>query len=259
MRIGYLKPSESKDLAILAKLKLRYPLINIAEDENVDVVLVIGGDGALLHALHYLMHLNKPFYGINNGSIGFLMNKIKDLDSDLIEHISSGAISVVHPLRMNVVDYNGVEYNALAVNEVSIFRRTNQSAKFKITVDKIERMQELVADGALVCTPAGSTAYNLSAGGAVLPLESNMLCLTPICPFRPRRWQGALLKHDSVINFEILEPHKRPVSAVADFYEFHDVASVTIKEASDIKIKIIFNRLHSLEDRIIKEQFFTES
>jgi NAD+ kinase len=254
-KIGYVKPLKQKNIDLLNILKAKYDLVDISQDQDVQVILVIGGDGTLLHALHYWMHLNIPFYGINAGSIGFLMNNLDLAKDDLIFTLESGKISIIHPLAANVLDVEGREYKALAINEVSIFRRTNQSAKFKIKVNNIEQMHELVADGALVSTPAGTTAYNLSAGGPLLPLGSNLLALTPICPFRPRRWQGALLQHYSTIKFEIIEPTNRPVSAVADFHEFYDVASVEIKEQSDISIKIIFNQTNSLEDRIMKEQF----
>lgn len=254
-KIGYVKPVKQKNIDLIDALKAKYRMIDISIDQNVDVILVIGGDGTLLHALHYWMHLNIPFYGINAGSIGFLMNNFNHEEQNLIESLSSGKISIIHPLKTYVKDVSGIEYQALAVNEVSIFRRTNQSAKFKIKINDVEQMSELIADGALVCTPAGSTAYNLSAGGPVLPIGSDILALTPICPFRPRRWQGALLDHYSVIKFEILEPTLRPVNAVADFHEFYDIVSVEIKEQSNISIRIIFNQMHSLENRILKEQF----
>jgi len=254
-KIGYVKPLKQKNIDFIEALKAKHNVVDIAQDQNVDVILVIGGDGTLLHALHYWMHLNKPFYGINAGSIGFLMNNFDIKQDDLLFNIQNSKISVIHPLEASVVDIEGRQYKALAINEVSIFRRTNQSAKFKIKVNDIEQMSELVADGALVCTPAGSTAYNLSAGGPVLPIGSNILALTPICPFRPRRWQGALLKHYSTIKFDIIEPTYRPVSAVADFHEFYDVVSVEIKEQSNVSISIMFNQTHSLESRIMKEQF----
>ncbi|MCF8462332.1 MAG: NAD kinase [Rickettsiaceae bacterium] len=254
-KIGYTKPSTATGQKILELLKSKYELVSVNKNQNVDVILVIGGDGTLLHNIHHWMHLNVPFYGINTGNVGFLMNSYHEDNIDLIKNLNTGRISIIHPLEMLVTDSEGIQYKALAINEVSIFRRTNQSAKFKIIVDEVERMPELVADGALVATPAGSTAYNLSAGGPVVPLGSNILCLTPICPFRPRRWSGALVPHFSEIEFIILDHKLRPVGAAADFHEFHDVTSVKVKEANKIEIRIIFNNTHSLEDRIIKEQF----
>ena len=254
-KIGYAKPPTARGQEILNKLKSQYDLIDIDKNKDVDALIVIGGDGTLLHNIHHWMHLNIPFYGINAGNVGFLMNSFNSENNDLVKNLNTGRISIIHPLEMLVTDTQNMQYKALAINEVSIFRRTNQSAKFKILVDDIERMPELIADGALVATPAGSTAYNLSAGGPVVPLGSNILCLTPICPFRPRRWSGALIPHFSEIEFRILDYKLRPVCASADFHEFHDVISVKVKEASKIEIRIIFNNTHSLEDRIIKEQF----
>ncbi len=224
--------------------------------ENADLIIVIGGDGSMLHALHQYMHLNIPFYGINAGSVGFLMNE-PHLDN-FLENIESSKATNLHPLEMQAVDINEQKFNALAINEVSIFRTTNQAAKFKIKVDNIERM-ELTADGALVSTPAGSSAYNLSAGGAIVPLTSEVLCLTPICPFRPRRWYGALLASDVSIQFDILDYKKRPVNAVADFYEFKNIKSVSIQSSKKQLIKILFDKHHTFEDRVIKEQFISLS
>ena len=222
--------------------------------DDADIIIVIGGDGELLHALHKYMHLNIPFYGINAGSIGFLMNSLTYHNLPL--NILEAKTAFLRPLIMETIAFNGTTHSALAINEVSIFRKTNQAAKFRIEIDDIERMPELIADGAIISTPAGSSAYNLSAGGAILPLSSNLLCLTPICPFRPRRWQGALLPSTSLIRFEILENYKRPVNAVADFQEFENIKSVTVHSLQKKTIKLLFDKHHSLEDRIIKEQFY---
>ena len=221
--------------------------------ENADLIIVIGGDGSLLHALHNYMGLNIPFYGINSGSVGFLMNNfhIENFPSNIQQAKSTN----LYPLKMKAINTKGQEFEALALNEVSIFRQTNQAAKFRIKVDGIERMEELIADGALVSTPAGSSAYNLSAGGAIVPLGSNVLCLTPISPFRPRRWHGAILPVDVVIEFEIFESDKRPVSAVADFNEFTHIERVIIRSSKDKAIKLLFDQNHTFEDRMIKEQF----
>ncbi|NRB11076.1 MAG: NAD kinase [Rickettsiaceae bacterium] len=221
--------------------------------EEADIIIVIGGDGALLHALHKYMHLKIPFYGLNAGSIGFMMNSFHA--KNFIDNLTNSKITNLYPLEMNVENTYGEKNTALAINEVSIFRQTNQAAKFSIKIDDIIRMPELSADGALVSTPAGSSAYNLSAGGPIVPLGSNILCLTPICPFRPRRWQGALLPANVSIKFDILEYAKRPVNAVADFHEFPNVKSVLIKPANQLPIKILFDHHHTFEDRVIKEQF----
>lgn len=229
-------------------------IFNCSLLEDADVIIVIGGDGQLLHALHSYMHLNIPFYGINFGSVGFLMNTYTDL-KDLKSSIFNANVTYINPLRMEIIDQKGIAKSALAINEVSIFRHSSQATKIKITIDKIERMQALVADGIIISTPAGSTAYNLSAGGQILPLNSNMLCLTPICPFRPRRWHGALLHSSVNISCQILEYTKRPVNAVADFHEFHNITKINVKSEHNMQIKLLFNNNHTLEDRIIKEQF----
>lgn len=228
-------------------------LITPVYPEQASVIVVIGGDGELLHALHSHMHLQKPFYGINAGSIGFLMNSFQGLD--FLSNIENSKATKLYPLEMQAHDINGNIHEALAINEVSIFRKTNQAAKFSIEIDGIERMPMIAADGALVSTPAGSSAYNLSAGGAIIPLNSNVLCLTPICPFRPRRWHGAILPNNVKITFKIINTEKRPVNAVADFHEFTDIHTVHIKSTNTDPIQILFNKNHTLEDRVIKEQF----
>ncbi len=227
-------------------------IVKTCTPEDADVIIVIGGDGSMLHALHQYMHLNIPFYGINAGSIGFLMNSLHE--EDFIKNLENSKVTNLYPLEMNVTNIDGESSTALAINEVSIFRKSNQAAKFKIKIDNIERM-ELSADGALVSTPAGSSAYNLSAGGPIVPLTSKVLCVTPICPFRPRRWNGALLPVDVKIEFEILESTKRPVNAVADFYEFKNIQSVKIQSTDKTIIRILHDEHHTFEDRVIKEQF----
>lgn len=221
--------------------------------ENSDLIIVIGGDGSLLHALHNYMGLNIPFYGINSGSVGFLMNNFHI--ENFFTNVQQAKYTNLYPLKMKAINTKGQEFQALALNEVSIFRQTNQAAKFQIKVDGIKRMEELIADGALVSTPAGSSAYNLSAGGAIVPLGSNVLCLTPISPFRPRHWHGAILPAEVVIEFEIFESDKRPVSAVADFNEFTHIQKVIIRSYKDKTIKLLFDQNHTFEDRVIKEQF----
>jgi NAD+ kinase len=223
------------------------------EPEDADVIIVIGGDGGLLHALHEYMDLQIPFYGINSGSIGFLMNNF--YIENFIDNLKNSKTAILYPLEMQVKDSDDNISQALAINEVSIFRKSNQAAKFSIEVNGIIRISELSGDGAIVATPAGSSAYNLSAGGTIVPLGSNVLCLTPICPFRPRRWHGAILPSEVIIKFDIIDNKKRPVNAVADFHEFQNIKSVTVKSAADKPIKLLFDQNHTFEDRVIKEQF----
>jgi len=234
---------------ILQKLQTH---LEIKAAETADVIIVIGGDGTMLHALHDYIHLNIPFLGINAGTIGFLMNSSSA--ESVLDDINNSSVTELYPLEMHASDISGNEFFELAINEVSIFRQTNQAAKCKILIDNVERL-ELIADGVLVATPAGSSAYNLSAGGNIVPLTSNILCLTPICPFRPRRWSGALLPIDTKITIEILESENRPVNAVADYFEFKNIKTVTIKSSQDKVIKLLFNKQHPFEDRVIKEQF----
>jgi NAD+ kinase len=228
--------------------------INFIEDPIIaDVIVVIGGDGQMLHSIHEYMSLKKPFYGLNSGSIGFLMNKYNI--TNLVSNIQNSIQTELYPLLAEIEQLDGTKQRSLAINEVSVFRMSNQAVKLKISVNDVIRMEEFIADGALVATPAGSTAYNLSAGGSIIPLKSNLLCLTPICPFRPRRWHGAMIPQNSRVSFDILEPEKRPVNAVADFHEFKNIKSVHISSSIHHVIKILFDDGYSFEDRIIKEQF----
>lgn len=249
-KIAIVYNSSTKSLGLVRQLELVYKFCQV---EEAEIIVVVGGDGELLHAIHRYMNLDVSFYGINSGNIGFLMNPV--IVEKLMDNLQESIISHLYPLKMQAESIDNKTYTALAINEVSIFRKTNQAAKFKIAIDQVERMSELVADGAMVATPAGSSAYNLSAGGPILPLESNVLCLTPICPFRPRRWHGALLPFSTTIKFEILESNKRPVNAAADFQEFNNIKSVLIKSVKNKKIKLLFDKKNSLENRIIKEQF----
>lgn len=251
--IGFVASDSSKSIKIRDELLSHVKMHEMKDGSNVNVIVVIGGDGELLHVLHKYMHLGLPFYGVNSGSIGFLMNDLGP--QEFAGKLKSATETVLYPLEMTAIDVHGKKHSAIAFNEVSIFRLTNQAAKFRIKVDGVTRMETLVADGALVSTPAGSSAYNSSAGGPIVPLGSKVLCLTSICPFRPRRWQGALLPHTTSIEFEILEHEKRPVSAVADFHEFPDIASVTIRESTKLPVRLLFDQNHSLDDRMIKEQF----
>ncbi len=222
---------------------------------DADVVVCLGGDGFMLETLHRIMsdHATTPVYGMNCGSVGFLMNAFAE--DDLPERLGRAQAAVLHPLRMHAVTQTGAVEEALALNEVSLLRQLRQAAKIRITVDGRIRLQELICDGVLVSTPAGSTAYNLSAHGPIVPLSANLLPLTPISAFRPRRWRGALLPSTADVLFEILELDKRPVAAVADFTEVRNVASVAISEDRSVVTTILFDPEQGLSERIIAEQF----
>lgn len=219
---------------------------------NADVIIAIGGDGTLLSALRRSEGRNIPVYGINKGSVGFLMN-VPNLES-LVEKVEQAESVTIHPLLMKATDIHGHSYEAVAFNEVSLLRQVRQAAKISIHIDGVVRMDELICDGVLVATPAGSTAYNLSAHGPILPLKSEILALTPISAFRPRRWKGALLPSSAHIRFDILDFAERPVSATADEFEIRNVVSVEILQSTICKT-LLFDKGHSLEERILKEQF----
>ena len=220
---------------------------------DAEVVVAVGGDGGLLHVLHDTMDSGLPVYGMNQGSVGFLMNDYRV--EDLPERLNHANKAFLKPLNMRAEDEGGHQVEALAINEVSLLRQTRQAAKLRISIDRRERLSELICDGILVSTPAGSTAYNLSAHGPILPLRSDVLAITPISAFRPRRWRGAILPFHAKIRFDILEPDKRPVSAVADHTEVRRVQWVEIEEMPEAKIKLLFDADTSLEERILTEQF----
>lgn len=236
--------------ACLRRLKKEIPFY---PPEKADVLIALGGDGFMLHTLHEAMKRHQPVYGLNYGSVGFLMNGSPP--ANLWERLETATEVKLHPLRMRVTRFDGKVHEALAINEVALFRQTYQAAKIRISIDEKVRLEELICDGVLVSTPAGSTAYNLSAHGPIIPLDANLLALTPISAFRPRRWRGALLPEISHIRFEILEAEKRPVSAVADSTEFREVTSVHIEQAKDETITLLFDPDHALEERILIEQF----
>jgi NAD+ kinase len=225
---------------------------NVAADK-ADIIVALGGDGLMLQTMHRYMNNRIPIYGMNRGSVGFLLNDYHE--GQLLERLAAAETTIIHPLRMTAFDRNGAEHKALAINEVSLFRQIYQAAKLRIAVDGKVRLDELICDGLLVSTPAGSTAYNLSAHGPILPINAPLLVLTPISPFRPRRWRGALLPNEAVVRIEVLEPEKRPVSAVADNTEFRDVIAVEVREANDIDIFMMFDPGHTLAERILREQF----
>ncbi len=253
-RIAVVADSSPKAQAALAELTRRYALFDMRSSRaKPDVVIVLGGDGFMLEVLHRFIGRNVPVYGMNCGSVGFLLNHLR-LDL-LPERLEAARATVLHPLRMFARTVSGREYELLAFNEVSLYRESRQAAKIRVSVDHVVRIEEMICDGVLVSSPAGSTAYNFSAGGPIIPLGSNVIALTPIAPFRPRRWGGALLPHDSSIHFEILEAAKRPVSAVADFTEVRDVEWVAISEVLKTNFTLLFDPEHNLQERIIKEQF----
>ena len=223
--------------------------------EDADVIVCLGGDGFMLETLHRILGASRdtPVYGMNCGSVGFLMNAFTE--DNLPDRLSRAQAAVLHPLRMHAVTQTGAVEEALALNEVSLLRQLRQAAKIRITVDGRVRLPELVCDGVLVSTPAGSTAYNLSAHGPIVPLSANLLPLTPISAFRPRRWRGALLPSTVDVLFEVLELEKRPVAAVADFTEVRNVASVALSEDRTVRTTVLFDPEHGLSERIITEQF----
>ncbi|MDA1101060.1 MAG: NAD kinase [Proteobacteria bacterium] len=236
--------------AALRQLRERYDDAGL---DRADVIVVLGGDGFMLSVLHETRDLHLPIYGMNQGTVGFLMNSFS-MD-DLVERIQAAELTVVHPLEMVATDAAGIEHRAMAINEVSVFRETRQAAKIRISIDDHVRLDELVCDGVLVATPAGSTAYNLSAHGPILPLEAEILALTPISAFRPRRWRGAVLPSSARVRFDVLDSDKRPVSVVADNQEIRNVVQIEVIEDLAAELHLLFDAEHNLEERILNEQF----
>jgi len=233
-----------------AELQNRFELVDV---KNADVIIALGGDGLMLHAMHTYLEADKPIYGLNCGTVGFLMNAMQD--EDLASRIGKAESTEVFPLKMRVEKRDGSVHEKLAFNEVSVLRFGHQTANLQVSINGIERIPELICDGILVATPMGSTAYNLSARGPIIPLGSNVLALTPISAFRPRRWHGALIPTSAVVELVNLDPDKRPLGASADFHEFVDVQSITIREDHSRSFRILFDPDHSLEERIFGEQF----
>lgn len=221
--------------------------------EDADVIIALGGDGLMLEVLHKTLPLKKPVYGMNCGTVGFLMNAYSLENFE--ERISKSIPTHLHPLKMSARTEKGEIHKALAFNEVSLIRKSRQAAKLEISIDGKVRMDELICDGLIISTPAGSTAYNLSAHGPILPIGSPLLAITPISAFRPRRWHGAILPNSANISLKTLEVDKRPVSAVADFTEIRDVVSVSIHEDRSHYVTVLFDEGHNLEERILQEQF----
>jgi NAD+ kinase len=224
-----------------------------AEPTTADVIVPLGGDGFMLQTLHKFMTAGKPFYGMHRGTVGFLMNEFRE--DGLRERLSAAESTTVHPLLMRALDVEGRTHEFRAINEVSLFRQIYQVARLRILVDGKERLAELVADGVLVATPAGSTAYNLSVQGPIIPIGAPLLALTPISPFRPRRWRGALLPDSATVTLEVLDPERRPVAAVADHDEVRSVRRVDICLDRSMSMQVMFDPGHSLDERILREQF----
>ncbi len=250
MKIHFHASHNPRPQASLSDLTERY---THHEVDDADVIVVLGGDGAMLRALHTFTNVNKPIFGLNLGTLGFLLNEYKN--SDLVARIEKANAFEIHPLRMKVRDVQGKDYEALAYNEVSLLRETHSSAKIMVFVNDEVRLPLLVCDGVMVSTPVGSTAYNSSADGPILPLSANVMPITPISAFRPRRWPGALIPNSSHVRFEIIKPKERPVSASADSLEIRDVAAVDISVAQDVTAKLLFDPENHLEERIYQEQF----
>jgi NAD+ kinase len=249
-RIAFVASAGAEAQQALAQLVQLY---GHHDPDDADVVVALGGDGLMLQTLHQNMRSDKPIYGMHRGTIGFLMNEFSP--HGLHARLEAAKESVIHPLLMRATDVRGVVHLHHAINEVSLFRQTYQVARLRILIDERERMAELMADGILVATPAGSTAYNLSAQGPIIPINAPLLAMTPICAFRPRRWRGALLPNTAYVVIEVLEGDKRPVAAVADHDEARDVRRVEVLSDKTISMRMLFDPGHSLEERILSEQF----
>jgi len=250
MKIAFVASDVDSAQEALAELTAKY---GVHEPKDADAIVALGGDGFMLHTLHRMQPYARPVYGMNRGTVGFLMNAYSA--DGLEERLKQAEEAVINPLAMRAVCRDGSIHEALAINEVSLLRAGQQAAKLRITVDGKPRLDELVCDGALVCTPAGSTAYNYSAHGPILPIGADILALTAMAAFRPRRWRGALLPMDATITFDVLEHEKRPVNAVADSTEVRNVLRVDINSEPGISHTLLFDPGHGLEERLIREQF----
>ncbi|MCH1568090.1 MAG: NAD kinase [Parvibaculales bacterium] len=249
-KLAFVASTNPQAEAARAALHARYDGVSLDE---ADIIVALGGDGLMLTTLHKVMDQGKPIFGMHHGSVGFLMNRYDE--DNLRDRLADAKLSLLRPLEMTAKDSDGKEHKALAINEVSLLRMTAQAAKLSITIDGTQRMAELVCDGALVSTPAGSTAYNLSAHGPILPIDAQLLALTPISAFRPRRWRGALLQQTAEVIITTNEADKRPVSAVADHSEFRNVVEVRIKQSKKHEMLLLFDGDQSLDERILTEQF----
>lgn len=249
-RIAFVAGQSSKAQGALEIVSHIYPHVT---PEDADVIVALGGDGFMLRALHRYLKLQKPVYGMNRGSVGFLMNEFRP--DNLMERIAQASCINLHPLRMEAFCVNGERHQALAFNEVSLFRETGQAAHVRVSIDGVVRLEEMVCDGVLVATTAGSTAYNMSAYGPILPLGSGVLALTAISAYRPRRWRGAILPHQASVEIESLAPGKRPVGATADSTEIRNVLRVQVVEDRSLWCSLLYDPEHNLEERILREQF----
>ena len=249
-RIAFVSSPTGNAREAAALLMRRYDHV---PPEEADVVVALGGDGLMLQVLHRFMDHPKPIYGMNRGTVGFLMNEFRE--DDLLEHLDAAQRSVIHPLLMEAVDTEGRQHRARAINEVYLLRQTHQTAKLRIAVDGHVRLEQLIADGVLCATAAGSTAYNLSVGGPILPLDAKLLALTPISAFRPRRWRGALLPDYARIHIDVLDAPHRPVAAVADHTEFRRICTVVTSLDRSTELVLLHDPGHSLDERILREQF----
>ncbi|SNT22760.1 NAD kinase [Antarctobacter heliothermus] len=250
LRIAFCASRAPIAQAALAGLSRRY---GDHAEQGAEAIVALGGDGFMLHTLHRTQALEVPVYGMNRGTVGFLMNEYSE--HGLVERLQAAEEAVINPLVMRATCVDGHDHHALAINEVSLHRSGSQAARLRISVDGQVRMAELVCDGALVSTPAGSTAYNYSAHGPILPIGADVLALTPVAAFRPRRWRGALLPKSAGVTFEVLEPEKRPVMAEADGEAVRDVLRVHIRSEPDVAHHVLFDPGHGLEERLIREQF----
>jgi NAD+ kinase len=249
-RISFVASARPEAREAMQRLRHRY---GSHREDDADVIVALGGDGLMLETLRRQMQGRLPVFGLNRGTVGFLMNDYRE--EDLPERLAAAKATILHPLRMHTVTVSGASEERYAINEVSLLRQTHQTARLAIAVDSAMRLPEIICDGAMVATPAGSTAYNLSAHGPVLPIGCGLLALTPISVFRPRRWRGALLRGSSRVQFEVLEPRLRPVSASADSQEVRDIASVEISEDRAKGMMVLFDPDRSLDERMLAEQF----
>lgn len=245
--------SASKRPEAQAALKTLTRLYNGVSEEEADVVVALGGDGAVLDTLRRRFGDKKPVYGMHRGTVGFLMNEYRE--DNLQERLNEAERITLAPLQMVVTDMDGNTHHHLAINEVSLLRQTAQTAKIRILVDGKERLAELTCDGIMVATSAGSTAYNLSAHGPILPITANLLALTPVSAYRPRRWRGALLRHDAKVRLEVIDPDRRSISATADNVEVRNIRTVDIHEDRSKSLVMLFDPGHALDERILREQF----
>ena len=248
LRLDFTASDRPEAQAACARLKSLY-----GSATSPDVVVALGGDGFLLQSVHRYLRDQIPIFGMNRGSVGFLLNDYAE--TNLMERILKSESTLISPLRMKAKTRDGQDHEALAFNEVSLLRQSHQGAKLRILIDGTVRLDELICDGAMVATPAGSTAYNLSAHGPIIPLTAKALALTPISAFRPRRWRGAILPHTAAVRFEALEVDKRPISAAADTFEVRDVVRVEIAEAEDLKATLLFDAGNGYDERVLAEQF----